>query len=99
MGTYSGRTIFVKALEGWDFSQRMAEDRIGAVAEGDVAGGDVDVPGGDVRGLLDDGEQVLLVLEAWKWCCRRRGDVAEEDDDAVVGGTDQNGEPRLSGSG
>ena len=72
----------------------MTEDRVGAIAEGDVAGGDVDVPGGDSCGLLDNGEQVLLMLEGGNGA-PTGGDVSEEDDDAVVGGTDQNGEPEV----
>src|ERR1700685_256610 len=81
-------------MESWNFRQWNAEDRVGAITEGDIAGGDVDVPRGDFRCLLDNCEQVLLMLQGGN-SAPTGGNVSEEDDDAVVGGANQNGEPEV----
>ena len=39
----------------------MTEDGIRAIADGDLSGGIFNLPGGNESGLLDEGEEILLV--------------------------------------
>ena len=71
---------------------------IGAGTEGDVSGGEIDIPGCDARGLLDGGEKLLLLNEGEIRSLAAR-DVTEEEDDAVVGRADLDGEPEVEGIG
>ena len=76
----------------------MAEDGIGACAEEDSSGGQLYVPGGDQGRLLHHAEQFLLLLESAARLAARPH-AAEEDYDALVGGTHLEGEPEVEGSG
>src|ERR1700694_3831864 len=67
---------------------------MGAVVEGHGSGAEVDLPSSDVGGLLDEGEDGLLV-EQGPVGGTLGGGVAEEDDDAVVGGTALDIEPEV----
>ncbi len=89
-----GEDDLLEGIEIGSLGQGMAEDRVGAGAVGGFAGCDIDIPGGDARGLLDGGEQLLLEVE-FVVGAPTLGDVAEEDDDAVGGGADLDGQPHV----
>ena len=85
--------LFEGAIVG-DVGERMTEDGIRAGSIGDFAGGVFDVPCGDEGGLLDGGEEILLFLEDGVGLTAV-GDVAEEQDNAVVEGAALDGEPKI----
>lgn len=89
-----GEDDLLPLVDGGDECAGASEDGVGAVVEGHGAGGEIDLPGGDGGGLLDEGEGGLL-LEEGLFVAALGGDVAEEDDDAVVGGPALNVEPEV----
>src|ERR1700733_2868955 len=93
-GDVLGKEDFLEALVVGDVGQGMAEDGVGADSVGDLAGGVFDVPGGDEGGLLDGGEEFLLLAED-QIGLAAGSDIAKEDDDAVVEGAALKGEPEV----
>ena len=81
-----------------DVGKGMPEHGIGADPVGNFAGSVFDLPGGDKRGLLDRGEEVLLLPEDGVGLTAL-GNIAEEEDDAVVEGAALDGEPEIEGVG
>jgi hypothetical protein len=77
-----------------NLGEGMSEDRIRAGAVGYFAGDIFDVPGGDECGFLNGGKEVLLLLEDDVGLAAA-GDVAEEEDDAIVEWTALDGEPEI----
>ena len=74
--------------------ERMAKDRIGASAIGDFSGGIFDVPCSHQGGLLDGGEEILLLLEH-RVGLPAFGDVVKEENNAIVKGAALDGEPNV----
>ena len=88
----------VQMIDGGDFGAGASIDGIGAFAEFDGAIDEVHIPCRDTGGLLDEGEGGLPFEEDLPRGVLG-GDVADEDDDAVVGGTALNVEPEIEGVG
>ncbi len=88
------RNMAAEGMQVRKIGEGMAEDGIGADSIVDLSSGEIDVPGGDPRGLLHNSEQVPLLLQG-KLVLSARGDVAKEDDDAFRGGPDLDPEPEI----
>ena len=74
----------VQIVDRSEFGEGTPVDGIGALAEFDGAVDEIHLPCGDAGGLLDEGEGCLLIEEDLAGDAFG-GDVAEEEDDSVLG--------------